>query len=174
MWIIFIVAIIGFFVVKAVNSSNRKTEKRMISATLEVMIGPISPKLVLDAAIPLKPKLSITGAYADSLARHVKIYLKQNPDEAARYINLIKGEDSPEELLGYEMMLEHSQYIRTIILRSVLNIKRMGNWEFCSAIDESRLTRLVHAQETNPEAYFLMDGENNTILQGKDIEYLED
>jgi hypothetical protein len=174
LWIIFIVAIIGFFVVKAVNNSNRKTEKRMISATLEVMIGPISPKLVLDAAIPLKPKLSITGAYADSLARHVKIYLKQNPDEAAKYINLIKGEDSPEELLGYEMMLEHSQFIRTIILRSVLNIKRMGNWEFCSAIDESRLIRLVHAQETNPEAYFLMDGENNTILQGKDIEYLED
>src|SRR3546814_6100439 len=79
------------------------------------------------AAIPLKPKLSIKGAYADSLARHVKIYLKQNPDEAAKYINLIKGEDSPEDLLGYEMMLEYSQYIRTIILRSVLNIKRVGN-----------------------------------------------
>lgn len=173
MWIIFIVAIIGFFVVKAVNNSNRKTEKRMISATLEVMIGHISPELVLNAAIPLKPKSSIKGDYADSLARHVKIYLKQNPDEAAQYINLIKGEDSPEELLGYEMMLEHSQYIRTIILRSVLNIKRVGNWEFCSAIDEPRLIRLVNAQQTNPESYFLMDGENNTVLQGEDIEYVE-
>ena len=173
MWIIIFVALIGFFVVKAVNKSNSKTEKRMISATLDLMIGEISPKLVLDAAIPLKPKLSIKGAYADSLARHVKIYLKQNPDEAAKYINLIKGEDSPEELLSYEMMLEHSQYIRTIILRSVLNIKRMGNWEFCSAIDENRLSRLVRAQEANPESYFLMDGENNTVLQGKAIEYLD-
>src|SRR3546814_8228046 len=75
-------------VVKAVNNSNRKTVKRMISATLDVMIGQISPKLVLNAAIPLKPKLSIKGAYADSLARHVKIYLKKNPDEAAKYITL--------------------------------------------------------------------------------------
>lgn len=129
----------------------------MISATLEVMIGPISPKLVLDAAIPLKPKLSITGSYAESLARHVKIYLKQNPDEAAKYINLIKSEDSPEELLGYEMMLEHSQYIRAIILRSVLNIKRMGNWEFCSAIDESRLIR-----PSRPEAAILVILENTS------------
>src|SRR3546814_7283767 len=63
LWIIIIVAVIGFFVVKAVNNSNRKTEKRMISATLDVMIGQISPKLVLNAAIPLKPKLSIKGAY---------------------------------------------------------------------------------------------------------------
>src|SRR3546814_19565265 len=84
-WIIIIVAVIGFFVVKAVNNSNRKTEKRMISATLDVMIGQNSPKLVLNAAIPLKPKLSIKGAYADSLARHVKFYIKQNPNEAAKY-----------------------------------------------------------------------------------------
>ena len=174
MWIIIIVTIVGFFVVKAVNNSNRKTEKKVVSATLEVMMGPITPKLVLNTAIPLKTKTSIKGAYADSLARHVTIYLKQNPDEAARYISLIKGEDSPEELLSYEMMLEHSQYIRTIILRSVLNIKRMGNWEFCSAIDELRLGRLVKAQEDNPEAFFLWDGENNTLLQGKDVEYLED
>src|SRR3546814_1688219 len=90
--IIIIVAVIGFFVVKAVNNSNRKTEKRMISATLDVMIGQISPKLVLNAAIPLKLKLAIKGAYADFLARHVKIHFNKNPDETEKNIKLIKGE----------------------------------------------------------------------------------
>lgn len=170
MWIIFIVIIVGFFVVKAVNNSNAKTEKRLISATLEVMIGPITPNLVLMAAIPLKPKRSIKGPYAESLARHVKIYLTQNPYEASKYIDLTKEEDSPENLLNYEMMLEHSQYIRTIILRSVLKIKQVGNWEFCSAIDEPRLINLVHALETNPEAYFLWDGKNDTSIQGEDVD----
>jgi hypothetical protein len=167
LWIIIAIAVVGFIVVKAVNSSNRKTEKRVVSATLDVLVGPITPRLILGAGIPLRPNTSISEPYAGSLARHVKIYLKQNPDEAARYIELIKGEDTPEELLGYEIMLEHSQYIRTIILRAILYIKQKGNWEFCSAIDESRLSRLVHSLQSNPESYHLMSDRSNTLMQDR-------
>ena len=165
MWVIIAIAFIGFFVVKAVNSSNRKTEKRVISATLDVLIGPITPRLILGAGIPLRPHTSISKPYAESLARHVKIYLKQNPDEAARYIELTKGEDTPEDLLGYEIMLERSQYIRTIILRAVLYIKQKGDWEFCSAIDEARLSHLVQSLQNNSEAFHLMNDNNSTLMQ---------
>lgn len=152
------------------------TEKRIVSETLNVLIGPISPELVLGAGIPLKPKASIKGAYAEALARHVKIYLQHNPDEAARYIELVKGDDPPEDLLAYEMMLERSQFIRAIILRAVLRVKRMGNWEFCSAIDEDRLSDLVYEHQISPHSHIL-EGGNCTLLQGKDPEpadYLED
>lgn len=71
-------------------------------------------------------------------------------------------------VLEYERMLEHRQYLRTLILRAVLVIKMKGNWEFCSAIDEARLRNLVQAQERNPDGYFLGDGENNTLRQGEE------
>jgi hypothetical protein len=170
-WVVLIVAVSGFFVVRAISKSNQQAKRSVVSEALDTMIGPITPELVLGAGIPLKPKASLKGPYADSLARHVKVYLKQNPDEAARYIELTKGEEPPEIVLEYERMLEHSQYLRTVILRAVLMIKTKGNWEFCSAIDEGRLRNLVQAQERNPDGYFLGDGENDTLRQGEEYDF---
>jgi hypothetical protein len=166
LFVIITVAIIGFLVVRMVKKANKRTEERVFSEILGARIGAITPQLVLGAAIPLKPNRSIKGAYADSLARHVKIYLQQNPRDAEKYIDLIEdgNGDDPETLLDFEMMLEHSQHIRKIILRAVLTIKQVGNWEFCSAIDEPRLVALVSAQEADisgvtTRSYFSMGGD---------------
>jgi hypothetical protein len=164
-WLIAALIAVGFLVLQSSKKSKREAQKEIYADAIDVVAGPIGPELILEASIPLKPGASMSNAHAASLGRHVKTYLSHNPEEAKRFLQLLDGE-SPKEVLNYEMMLEHDQHFRTIILRATSFIMSKRNWEFGSAIDKERLNSLVRSLELHPSAYHLDDGQNCTLRQG--------
>lgn len=147
------------------SGGKREFEKNIYAETISGVLGEFSGDLVLEAAIPLKPGVAMSTPHAESLGRHVKLYLSHNPEEARLFISALNGENA-RDALSFEMMLERDQHLRLIILRSILYIMQKGNWQFGQTIDIVRLERLVTSMEKNPSAYRLESELNSTLRQG--------
>lgn len=122
-------------------------------------IGNITADLVLSAVIPLKDAVIISESHAETLARHVELYLQQNPEEIF-LIESALDDQSLQMALDFEMMLEYDQQIRTVLLRAISVIASRNDAEFIAGVDRSRLTSLVASLETYPSKIHFLDGGN--------------
>lgn len=120
-------------------------------------IGNVTPHLILSAVIPLKDGCTISESHAETLARHVELYLQHNPEEVSLIKAALDGQ-SIQTALDFEMMLEYDQRIRTVLLRAVATIASKSEAEFVDGLDRSRLASLVKNLEQYPAAYQFGDG----------------